>query len=206
MTLFKKLQDLDNEINTLNKDIDPGFALTANTDDLLDSICTVLSNECYSSYYANRFINNRIELFTFKRPKLDITLESKFIIDVYKNLYGRDEVVVREFLQFINPSSYVNSEKWVIGYKPFEYWCLDISIENNTLTAFIYIDHSTIYDMFSEMEDVELIPTIYNFRELIFPKKIRNKIVGLLDDMKNKIPTNQADQYQELCTVFGVRK
>lgn len=202
MTLFKKLQDLNGGINRLNKKIDPELVLTENTDDLLESICTVLENESYFSYYANKFVNSRIELFTFKGAKLDISLESKFIVDIYKDMYGRDEVVAREFLQFIYPLSYKSRDKWVVGSGIFKYWCLGVSIKDNKLTAYIYIDHDIICDVFSDLEDEDLVPTIYDFRELKFPKISHARIVALLNSVKGKISTDQVEQYQELCSIF----
>ncbi len=203
MTLYKKLQDLNSEINRLNKAINLEFISAVMTDNLLDAICLVLENEYFSNYYVNKFKNSKIELFSIKDTKLDVSIESKFLIEVYKIMYKKDEICPREFLQFINPSSYENREKWVVVCKPFEYWSLNVYNNDSKLTAYIYIDHNIISETLSDLVDEELVPMMYNFRELKFPKKNHAQIVALLDGVKGKILTDQAEQYQELCAIFA---
>lgn len=204
--MFKRIQDLNSEILDLNCEIDQDYIVDTNTEELLRSTCVLLGNSYFANYYEYKYRNGSIQLFTFNGKELDISIESKFLIEVYKIMYGREKINPREFLQFISPSSYVSHNDWHVEGNPFEYWCIDLKVTKSTLTATMRIDYKFIIYSISEKDKATLVPLVYKFKNLAFTKKDRKQIISLLKNLSRKVPTDQITQYQELCSIFGVEK
>ncbi len=201
--MFKRLQDLNSEIMNLNCEIDPDYIEDTNTEELLRSICVVLGNSYFANYYEYKYKNGLIHLFTLNGKELDISTESKFLIEVYKVMYGREKIDPREFSQFVKPSSYSSHNDWHVEGNPFEYWCIDLKVTKSTLTATMRVDYPFIIFKIQQRDRATLVPFVYKFKDLVFVKKYRKQIVSSLKDLK--VPVDQIMQYKELCTIFKKR-
>lgn len=215
MSLFKEHNDLKVRIDKINRNIGRDFIAANMSDALFNSICLALSDSYYADYYKRKYKNGKIELFTIKGCKLDVSIESEFILEVFGIMFSKNDrdPTFNEFdylrlSQFMDVDLYDTRATYGVTGSIFDHWELNMKEHKGALTVWMYINQDAIE---SEIEDIRpedvnvLVDTIYDIRHLdCCPelKAIIELVLGALD--KQRLLTESIKKYEELCLIFQI--